>query len=444
MHAVDQSVKNITDTYEQLGILNETLIIFSTDNGGNVDTGGCNWPLRGQKATTFEGGVRGVGFISGAGLAPEVRGRISQDLLSVADWLPTIVAGVAGLPLNGTEPASAPPMDGLDQWLALSTGVAGPRTEVLLNLIPTGCPSTTASCASQGQLALRMGKWKLLLGHTSVWAESQEFTPSSLCTDRSNKSSTGGSLPVTAATSPPWCPNGWVPPITSNKAPIPPPDVNCSSLPCRYPDSHYILGGTMLFDLEADPYEFHDVAAANPDVVQQLTARLLAWNASHIPQSNTPMDPRSNPNNFGGVWTPWMGSPDPAKCSNQTQLLLHSEFDGVRCNLTRCTYQGWAWDGAVSGGLSPLSVQLRLDARPMATILANVNRPGLVPKTGAPNPEHGFDYVVTGATAAAMMRGRHQVSAFVVYGNTTFVQISNSPRTICNGQPCADVANTIL
>lgn len=40
MFAVDVSVKNITQTYAQLGILNETLIVFAADNGGN--TGACS------------------------------------------------------------------------------------------------------------------------------------------------------------------------------------------------------------------------------------------------------------------------------------------------------------------------------------------------------------------------------------------------------------------
>lgn len=39
-----------------------------------------------------------------------------------------------------------------------------------------------------------------------------------------------------------------------------------------------------------------------------------------------------------------------------------------------------------------MNVTLSLDGKALATVVANVNRPGLVPKTGAPNPEHGFVY----------------------------------------------------
>ena len=38
-------------------------------------------PRRGNKATTFEGGVRSIAFISGAGLAPAVRGSVSLGLM---------------------------------------------------------------------------------------------------------------------------------------------------------------------------------------------------------------------------------------------------------------------------------------------------------------------------------------------------------------------------
>lgn len=57
MRAVDSSLANITAVYKELGIWDDTLVIFSTDNGGNPNTGGNNYPLRGAKATAVSRGA---------------------------------------------------------------------------------------------------------------------------------------------------------------------------------------------------------------------------------------------------------------------------------------------------------------------------------------------------------------------------------------------------
>lgn len=49
MRAVDSSLANVTNAYRRLGVWDSTVIIMSTDNGGNTDTGGSNYPLRGNK-----------------------------------------------------------------------------------------------------------------------------------------------------------------------------------------------------------------------------------------------------------------------------------------------------------------------------------------------------------------------------------------------------------
>ena len=54
---------------------------------------------------------------------------------------------------------------------------------------------------------------------------------------------------------------GWTPPPRADglyELPIPPPDIQCSGLPCLVPaGSGYLAGHTMLFDVEADMFEAH-------------------------------------------------------------------------------------------------------------------------------------------------------------------------------------------
>ena len=54
--AMDEGIRNITDTLKSSGLWNDTLLIFTNDNGGQVFLGGNNAPLRGNKASYFEGG----------------------------------------------------------------------------------------------------------------------------------------------------------------------------------------------------------------------------------------------------------------------------------------------------------------------------------------------------------------------------------------------------
>lgn len=305
MVAVDESIANVTAAYKALGIWEQTTVVFVADNGGNPQTGGNNWPLRGMKATSFEGGVRGTAFVSGAGLQAGVQGSVNRELLSVADWLPTFVEGIAGLPITPQSlkrpgmPAP-PPLDGVNQWPTIATGAKSARDEILLQL-DGGC---RGDCAVPGQGAIRVGKWKLLHGYVVVWA-TKGPTDGNLCTARTGQN-IPGSLPITPATSPPWCPTGWVPPPSSGRLPIPAPEAfaHCNGqLPCNVTGTPLGNGLTMLFDIEADPYEQHDLAAQRPDIVAMLMAKLQGYNDTHIPQQDpAARDPSSNPARFGGIW----------------------------------------------------------------------------------------------------------------------------------------------
>ncbi|XP_077862537.1 arylsulfatase I-like [Saccoglossus kowalevskii] len=148
--ALDESVGNLTKVLKDSGMYNNTIIIFTTDNGGPAagfnNNHASNWPLRGIKATLWEGGVRGDGFVHSPLL--EKPGRVSTDMIHVCDWLPTIyhIAGgnVSSLPTN---------LDGFNVWDTLSRGSVSPRTEILHNIDPI-----------LQIAALRVGKYKIIMG----------------------------------------------------------------------------------------------------------------------------------------------------------------------------------------------------------------------------------------------------------------------------------------
>ena len=84
--------------------------LFYIDNGGPVNVGANNWPLRGEKHSVWEGGVHGVGFVTSPLLPDDVKGSVNREMIHVSDWFPTLVTGVAGMDLNETK------LDGFNVW----------------------------------------------------------------------------------------------------------------------------------------------------------------------------------------------------------------------------------------------------------------------------------------------------------------------------------------
>lgn len=89
---LDKTVGKIFNALNKKKMLDDTIFIFSTDNGaeaGGFRGGiGSNWPLRGTKGTLWEGGVRGIGIVWSKLLKQQP--RIENNLMHITDWLPTL------------------------------------------------------------------------------------------------------------------------------------------------------------------------------------------------------------------------------------------------------------------------------------------------------------------------------------------------------------------
>ena len=99
VYAVDRGVKQIVHTLKETNQLENTLIIFLSDNGGNTDHGATNYPLHGRKGDTWEGGYRVPMFM----YWPKniTQGQKNNFPITSLDLYPTLVhLGKAKLPDN--------------------------------------------------------------------------------------------------------------------------------------------------------------------------------------------------------------------------------------------------------------------------------------------------------------------------------------------------------
>jgi arylsulfatase A-like enzyme len=141
--ALDEAVGQIVDAIDRKGIRDQTLFLFSSDNGGPAPGQvTSNGPLRGAKATLYEGGVRVPAFATWKGhINP---GSIVDAPLHIVDWYPTLLK-LAGASLD--QPLA---LDGRDAWGTITQGGSSPHGEILINTTPQAG-------------AIRVGDWKLIV-----------------------------------------------------------------------------------------------------------------------------------------------------------------------------------------------------------------------------------------------------------------------------------------
>jgi arylsulfatase A-like enzyme len=141
--SMDENVGRILDKLKELNLMDNTLIVFTNDNGGQtVQSFADNYPLKGRKGEVYEGGIRVPMIMMWNGKIKP--GTISNVPVTTLDLLPTFISA------SGDRPSRYPELQGSD----------------LINLL-----NGPVSSASQERTfywdigydngAIRTGKWKM-------------------------------------------------------------------------------------------------------------------------------------------------------------------------------------------------------------------------------------------------------------------------------------------
>ena len=155
VHSLDENVGRVLAKIDELGVADNTGVIFTSDNGGFINK--CklnrdlavanNAPLRSGKGSCYEGGVRVPLIVRGPQVA---QGKISSEPVYAPDLYPTLLRA-AGL----SDQAQAG-LDGVDFTALLQNPDATLKREALYFHYPHYYQTTTPVSA------LRKGDWKLL------------------------------------------------------------------------------------------------------------------------------------------------------------------------------------------------------------------------------------------------------------------------------------------
>ena len=231
---MDVGVGRVLEELDRQGLRDDTIVLFTSDNGpqfsgeGDASIHRYNAGWRGAKGQVFEGGIRVPAIVRwpdglpGGGARPD-------GMVHFADWLPTLCA-LAGVPAR---PALA--LDGRNA-VGVLRGERGAVDPVRFWQWNRYTPVPTCNAA------VRDGRWKLV---RPVIQEAMRLEPADAEMDRRLK----------------YEPEAFA---DIRRAPEPERDIPSPPSP-------------LLFDLEADPQEQHDLAAVQPERAARLLRRLEDW-----------------------------------------------------------------------------------------------------------------------------------------------------------------------
>eukprot|EP00041_Stephanoeca_diplocostata_P013943 m.249525 g.249525 ORF g.249525 m.249525 type:complete len:537 (+) comp19525_c0_seq2:91-1701(+) len=269
LKVVDTGIKNVTEALHASGLWEDTLVLISSDNGGIGP--GNNFPLRGMKATPWEGGTRVMAFLTGGYLPASFRGTSTNAFISVADWYPTFctLAGVADCSDNIIRGNASLPIDGVNVWPRITNASSAIGHEFL--------PTTENGI---------------------IYAEQWKYLSGAPATNWYTKNDTHIADNRTA----------WPCQSDGRMHTVAAPAASCyvctKAQPC-------------LFDVVNDPAERVNLAATHKDIVTMLAAKLEGFS---VPQANASIDSAILARDYDCVKdiTAWWGNFSGPCCKRKT------------------------------------------------------------------------------------------------------------------------------
>ncbi|KAH8379101.1 hypothetical protein KR009_003094 [Drosophila setifemur] len=290
---LDKSVGLIIDALSRQEMLQNSVLLFLSDNGGPTQgqhaTTASNYPLRGQKNSPWEGGLRSSAAIWSTEF--ERLGSVWKQQIYIGDLLPTLAAAA------GISPDPALHLDGLNLWSALKYGYESVEREIV---------HVIDEDAAEPHLAYTRGKWKVISGttnsglydgwlgervtleedprsadyeelirNTSVWLQLQRVS--------------AGERNITELRE-------------QARIECPDPDHTEAGIKPCLP-----LEAPCLFDIEADPCERNNLYEQyqNTTIFLDLWQRIHQFAVQAHAPNNRPADPECNPRFYHNEWTWW-------------------------------------------------------------------------------------------------------------------------------------------
>ena len=301
--AMDRSIKRLMNHVENLGLEYKMLLAVASDNGACPTDGGNNYPMRGGKFQSWEGGVHVPSFVWSGAMESAVKGTNSTTLFHAVDWLPTLAKAVGAVDDTSTQLKG---IDGKDMSKSILHG--------------------DTDGTERKELLLRMNKWSASASGKSL--ETLSFNESYMSLIKID--------------------DGHIWKITTNQwhGPRIAPSHKASNVSCfdQEGDKHQYL-----FDLASDPLENDNLYDKRPDIFSNLTLSLRShWEKATVPvwaypESTNAYDAWDSDIGGDGYVSPWhrpeasvyLGKDDDENALRETQGTENTASDGIAVHPTR-------------------------------------------------------------------------------------------------------------